>query len=107
MPWRKYGTATAAGRAPTDTCRGKPPQAMDTGCTDAQPPRHSNLRNALTTNTLQKAAFQTLKGYLLQDKWLPFTMQKVIFWKHHGHRHTRTRFICTNGMQTKIEKTMI
>lgn len=80
MPWRKYGTATAAGRAPTDTCRGRPPQAMDTGCTDAQPPRHSSLRNILTTNTLQKAAFQTLKGYLLQDKRLPFTMQKVIFW---------------------------
>lgn len=107
MPWRKYGTATAAGRAPTDTCRGRPPQAMDTDCTDARPPRHSNLRNALTTNTLQKAAFQTLKGYLLQDKRLPFTMQKVIFGNTMDagiHAHA---FICTNGMQTKIEKTMI
>lgn len=72
MSWRKYGTATAAGRAPTDTCRGRPPQAMDTGCTDARPPRHSSLRNTLTTNTLQKAAFQTLKGYLLQDKRVAF-----------------------------------
>lgn len=100
MPWRKYGTATAAGRAPTDTCRGRPPQAMDTGCTDARPPRHSSLRNTLTTNTLQKAAFQTLKGNLLQDKRLSFgnTMDAGI------HAHA---FICTNGMQTKIEKTMI
>lgn len=100
MPWRKYGTATAAGRAPTDTCRGRPPQAMDTGCTDAQPPRHISLRNTLTTNTLQKAAFQTLKGCLLQCKRLSFgnTMDAGI------HAHA---FICTNGMQTKIEKTMI
>lgn len=78
MPWRKYGTATAAGRAPTDTCRGKPPQAMDTGCTDARPLRHSSLRNALTTNTLQKAAFQTLKGYLI-------TRQKVAFYNAKGY----------------------
>lgn len=92
MPWRKYGTATAAERAPTDTCRGKPPQAMDTGCTDARPPRHSSLRNILTTKTLQKTVFRALKGNLLQDKRLPFTIQKVIIWKHHGCRPTRTRF---------------
>jgi len=85
MPWRKYGTATAAGRAPTDACRGRPPQAMDTGCTDARPPRHSSLRNTLTSNTLQKAAFQTLKGYLLQDKRLPFTRQKVAFYNAKGY----------------------
>lgn len=107
MPWRKYGTATAAGRAPTDTCRGRPPQAMDTGCTDAQPPRYSSLRNTLTTNTLQKAAFQTLKGYLYKTKGCLLQCKRLSFGNTMDtgiHAHA---FICTNGMQTKIEKTMI